>query len=127
MTGPDAAWEEGERRRTTIIGWLTVAVAVLAVGVLALTGLALDQRERLTTLGTKNDNLTTLLNGRTPIIARIDKYEQRSFCVLAAAGRVVEEFGRLVLVTGEEPSLDQLEARVEALEDAIEGTCKEDP
>lgn len=49
---------------------------------------------------------------------------KRSFCVIAASGQVIGEFGRLVLAQTEgDPSLDALDQRVKDLDDAIAGVC----
>lgn len=123
-TEPTDAWETGERRRTRTIGYLVGAVAFLAFGVLSLAGLAVDQRERLTTVSQQNDELVDLLNGRTPIIEHIDQAVTRVECLIEKHATVLI----LIVIAVVDDNPKAVEAVLDANDDlmaALDGICRD--
>lgn len=111
MTGPTEAWERGEQRRTRTIGLLAGAVALLAVAVLSLAALALDQRSQLTDLDRQSKH-------QDQVLSRVE-------CLIEKQARVLV----LIVVAIVEDDPESATAVIAANDDlnaALDGVCHDE-
>lgn len=103
-----------------------VLSALLVLAVLALAQVVLDQRGRLDDLGSTNDELVDLLNGRTDIINHIDASVTRIECLIEKQSDVVVAIVVALLDDGNEQAIGDLRDAYGELQAALDGECQEE-